>query len=137
MNFSDPKSTMLRSTQYGFQNLHLKGAVRFHMAENKQDALSAAFTLLWVSNLAGQHFRASTFLIAELVDMAGFDDFSKVSVSIHSFTVNPVQIAIAGLIKNELSRKNIVLHACDCLIIIFIFHDLTFSNTVSVRILFL
>ncbi len=53
-------------------------------------------------------------------------DFSKVSVSIHSFTVNSVQIAIAGLIKIELSRENIVLHACDSLIIILIFHGIDF-----------
>ena len=43
---TDLKPTMLRSTQYSFQNLHLKFAVRFHTAENKQDALSTAFALL-------------------------------------------------------------------------------------------
>jgi hypothetical protein len=65
--------------------------------------------------------------------MARLYDFSKVSVSIHSFTVNPVQIAIAGLIKIELSRENIVLHACDSLIIILIFHviDLLFKYRFS------
>ena len=79
----DPEPTMLRSAQYSFQNIHLKFAVRFQTPENIQNTLSTAFTLRWVSNLAGKYFQASTFLIAELVDMAGFDDFSKVSVSIH------------------------------------------------------
>ena len=93
--------------------------------------------MIRISNPARQNILTSAFLVTKLVDMTRLYDFSKVSVSIHSFTVNPVQIAIAGLIKIELSRKNIVLHACDCLIIILIFYDLTFSNTVSVRILFL
>ncbi len=129
----DPEPTMLRSAQYGFQNIHLKFAVRFQTTENIQNTLSAAFTLLWVSNLAGKYFQASTFLIAELVDMAGFDDFSKVSVSIHGFAVNSVQITVAGLIEFNLCRKNTVFHTGDCLIIILFFLHALSSQTAICR----
>ena len=113
---------MLRSTQYSFQNLHFKYSVRFQTAENIQDTLSAAFALLWISNLARKDFLTSTGLVAKLIDMAGLDDFSKISVSIHSFAVNFIQISITGLKKLDLCRKNIVLHAGNRLIIILFFH---------------
>ena len=116
---------MLRSSQYSFQNIHLKFAVRFQTTENIQDTLSAAFTLLRVSNLAGQNFRTSAFFIAKLIYMAGLDHLPEVSVSIHSPAVNSVQIAIAGLVEFPLCRKDTVLHTGDRLIIILFFHDTT------------
>jgi hypothetical protein len=58
--------------------------------------------LIRVGNLAGQYFRASAFLVTKLVDMAGLYDFSKVSASVHCLAVDPVQIAVAGLVELEL-----------------------------------
>jgi hypothetical protein len=120
---------MLRSTQYSFQNLHFKFTVRFQTAENIQDTLSVAFALLRISNLARKDFLTSTGLIAKLVDMAGLDDFSKISVSIHSFAVNYIQISITGLKEFNLCGKNIVLHTGNRLIIILFFHCMLFLST--------
>ena len=119
----DLKSTMFRSAQYCFQDLNLKFAVRFQTTENIQNTLSTAFTLLWVSNLAGKYFQASTFLIAELVDMTGFDDFSKISVSIHCFAVDFIKITTTGLIQLDLCRKNSVFYTGYGLFIILVFHN--------------
>ena len=85
--------------------------------------------MIRVGDLAGQNFRASAFLVTELVDVARIYDFSEVSVPVHGFAVNPVKISIAGLIEIELSRENMVLHACDGLIVTLIIHviDLLFK----------
>ena len=47
---------------------------------------------------------------------------SKISVSIHSFAVNFIQISSTGLKEFDLCRKNIVLHAGNRFIIILFFH---------------
>ena len=61
---------MLRSVQDGFQDVHFKFTVRLLLAEDIENALPAAITVIRICDLSGQNFRASTFLIAELVDMA-------------------------------------------------------------------
>ena len=103
-NLSDPKPTMLRSTQYSFHYLHLKFAVRFHTAKNIQDALSTTFALFRVSNLAGQNFRTSAFFIAKLVFMAGLGHLPEVSISVHSPAVDYIKITATGLIQLNLCR---------------------------------
>ena len=96
------------------------------------NTLSAALTLLRVSNLAGKDFQASTFLIAELVDMAGFDDFSQISVSIHCFAVDLIKITTAGLIQPDLRRKNRVFYAGYGLFILPVFHKIVPLSAKSV-----
>ena len=81
--------------------------------------------MLWSSGLSGKYFLASTCLITKLIDMTGLDDFSKVTVSIHSFAVYFIKIATAGLIEFYLCRKNSVFHTGNRLIIILFFHDIT------------
>ena len=118
----DLKSAMLCSAQYCFQDLNLKFAVRFQTTENIQNTLSAALTLLWVSNLAGKYFQTSTFLIAEFIDMSGLDYFSKISVSIHCFAVDFIKITATGLIQLDLCRKNSVFYTGYGLFILLVFH---------------
>ena len=104
----DLKSTMFCSAQYRFQNLNLKFAVRFQATENIQNTLSAAITLIRISNLTRLYFGTSAFLVSKFIDMARLYDFSKVSVSIHCFAVDFIKITTTGLIQLDLRRKNSV-----------------------------
>ena len=90
-------------------------------------ALSTTFALLRVSNLAGQNFRTSAFFIAKLVFMAGLDHLPEVSVSVHSPSVNSVQIAVAGPIEFHLYRENTVFHTGYGLFIILDRHQPAYS----------
>ena len=69
---------MLRSIQDGFQDVHFKFTVRLLMAEDIQNALPAAITVIRICDLSGQNFRTGAFFIAKLVYMAGYDHFPKV-----------------------------------------------------------
>ena len=119
----DLKSTMFCSAQYRFQNLNLKFAVRFQATENIQNTLSAAITLIRISNLTRLYFGTSAFLVSKFIDMSGLDYFSKISVSIHCFAVDFIKITTTGLIQPDLCRKNSVFYTGYGLFIILFFHN--------------
>ena len=114
---------MICALQNCFQYFYVEYAFRFQLTQDIQNALPAAITVIRICDLSGQNFRTGTFFIAKLVYMAGHDHFPKVSVPIHSLAVYFVEIAPARCIEFALSRKDIILHAGNCLIIILLFHD--------------
>ena len=128
--FRNSEAAMLRSIQDGFQDVHFKFTVRLLMAEDIQNALPAAITVLRICDLSGQNFRTGAFFIAKLVYMAGHDHFPKVSVSIHSLAVYSVQISAAGPIEFHLCRENTVFHAGHRLFIVFIIHLIALLHNV-------
>ena len=96
---------MLGTLQNSFQYLHFKTTVRFQLIEHIQNALSGALAMLRIGNLTWENRRACAFFIAKLIYAARLDDSSKVSVSIHGFAVNTVQITITRLIEFNLRMK--------------------------------
>ncbi|MBR3175151.1 MAG: hypothetical protein IKF55_04735, partial [Oscillospiraceae bacterium] len=68
------------------------------------------------------YFGTGAFLVSKFIDISGLDHFSKISVSIHCFAVDPVQVAAAGSVELELGGQDAVLHAGDSLVVIPIFH---------------
>ena len=85
--------------------------------------------MLRVGDLPFQHFLASAFFIAKLIDMTRLDNFPKVSVSIHGLAVYFIEITATRLIQFDLCWKNIVFHTGNCLFIVFIFHRIrSFHN---------
>ena len=92
--FRYPECATVAPSKNRILNPDIELAVRFKLRENKKDALSRTFALLWIASQTTFYLWARTLQITQFIFLPRFDHFTHIGGIIVRFGIDSVKITI-------------------------------------------